>query len=92
MSFINELFNMMTSLGLGSPISRAVSFGCVGFGFQYFMKPGISYIKVGGKNGTVRYVPKEFIFTSNNKNPEAKTYLPWYSWPGLFAFIGGFIL
>ena len=84
------LIDFMVTLGLGHPMSRAISFACVGFALQYFLKPKISYVSVAkDAKGNTTSVPKEFILTSTNQAQNLKTWFPWYMWPATGALIGG---
>ena len=87
------LLDMMAAVGMGHPVSRAVSLACVGFAFQYFVKPKISYVVVpqDGKGKTTA-VAKEFYLTSNSTNANAKTWFPWYMWPAAAGLLGGLFL
>ena len=89
----NAILDFLGAIGLGHPVSRAVSFACVGFGYQYFMKPKISYVTIAkdGK-GNMASVAKEFYLTSSNANSAAKTWFPWYMWPAAAGLIGGIFI
>lgn len=90
---LEYILDMMSMVGLGHPVSRAVSFACIGFALQYFMKPKISYVNIAkdGK-GNVASVPKEFYLTSTSTNAAAKTWFPWYMWPAAGGLIGGLLI
>lgn len=88
--FINSFLDVFDDIGLGNPISRAVSFACIGFGVQYFAKPSISYAKISGKGGD-KFVAKEFALTSKASAPMT-TWFPWYSLPVIFAIVGGLFI
>ena len=90
---LGRVLEFLSFLGLGHPVARAVSFASIGFAFQYFFRPGISYLSVPSpnKSGSTIAIPKEFYFTSD-KEDKLTTYFPWYSWPALGAIIGGFFL
>lgn len=92
MGFMGTILDTMSLIGLGNPVSRAVSFGCVGFGLQYFMRPGISYGTVSGRDGKPTTYEKEFYLTSSSKNDAVKTWMPWYMWPVILALIGGLFI
>lgn len=88
MSFLRTFLGLMADVGLGNPLSRAVSFGCIGFALQYFMKPSISYANVSdGKS-----IPKQFTLTAKNVNPSMTTIFPWYMWPVSLAILGGLFI
>lgn len=91
---LKSVLDFLSFLGLGHPVARAVSFASIGFAFQYFLRPGISYLSVpaSNKSGNAVYIPKEFYFTSDKKDAQLTTYFPWYLWPTLGAIIGGFFL
>lgn len=91
MGFLDTFFGLMADVGLGNPLSRAVTFGSIGFATQYFVKPSISYNNIETKTGT-KSIPKEFVLTSQNKSPAATTWMPWYLWPAIFALIGGLFI
>lgn len=95
MSFLNAIGGAIGStfltLGLQTPISRALAFGTVGFAYQYLLRPSLSYSKVETKSGS-QYVAKEFALFSSKESPVPKTYFPWYFWPVLLALIGGLFL
>lgn len=75
------IIDTLVFLGLGHPMSRAIAFGCIGFAFQYFYKPGISYQAVGeDKTGKKKYIAKDFYLVPSNSKTE-KTWFPWYFWP-----------
>lgn len=79
------------TLGLESPTSRALAFGTVGFAFQYFVRPGISYVNIPTKEGT-KCISKQFSLLADKNSNVPTTFMPWYLWPLLFALIGGIFL
>lgn len=91
MGFINTFLGLLADVGLGNPLSRAVTFGSAGFAVQYFVKPSISYANIETKSGT-KSVPKEFALTSKSNSPAMQTWLPWYLWPAIFAIVGGLFI
>lgn len=88
---LESIFDLLASVGLGHPATRAVAFGALGFGTQYLLKPSISYVQMpaNGKGGQSRAIPKDFKATSNSP---ASTWFPWYMWPIAFAIIGGLFI
>jgi len=66
---LGRVLEFLSFLGLGHPVARAVSFASIGFAFQYFFRPGISYLSMPApnKSGNTVYIPKEFYFTSDKK-------------------------
>ena len=88
--FLNTFAMLLADVGMGNPISRAVTLGCVGFGVQFFLKPSISYTTVAGKGGN-KQIAKDFAFTSK-ASPAMTTWFPWYMWPASFAIIGGLFI
>ena len=94
MSFVGSLFdafaNIMVSLGLGSPLSRALAFGSIGFTYQFAFRPSISYANVKTKTGQ-KSVAKQFSLLAT-KDSGPTTYFPWFAWPLSFAVVGGLFL
>lgn len=88
--FIQTFCNLLADVGLGNPLSRAVTFACLGFGFQYFIKPSISYTTIQSKNGN-KQIAKEFALTSKASTP-LTTWVPWYLWPAIFAIVGALFI
>jgi hypothetical protein len=89
------IVDFLAFIGLGHPIARAVSLASIGFAFQYFVQPGVSYLNVpaaNNKTGRALSIPKEFYFTSKSENANMKTWMPWYMWPTLGALLGGFFI
>jgi hypothetical protein len=84
---MDSILSFVASLGLGTPLNRAVAFGALGFGLQFFIKPSVSYSNVGGKS-----VPKQLALFSGGSSGAPTTYLPWYLWPVLFALFGAVFL
>lgn len=87
---INTFVGLLADVGMGNPLSRAVSLGSIGFGLQYFMKPSISYTTISSKTGS-KQIAKEFALTSKS-SPAMTTWFPWYMWPALFAIVGGLFI
>lgn len=91
MSFLIDGFiEASTFLGLNTPLTRTVTFSCVGFGIQYFLRPSLSYTSIQTKGGT-KSVAKEFRLTSKAP-PASTTWFPWYFWPAVLGIIGGLFL
>jgi hypothetical protein len=90
MGFLDTFLSLLSDVGMGNPLSRAISLGCIGFGLQYFVRPSISYTNISSKNGG-KSVPKEFALTSK-ASPTMTTWFPWYMWPTSFAIIGGLFI
>lgn len=91
MGFVDTFLGLLADVGLGNPLSRAVTFGSVGFAVQYFARPSISYASIESKTGT-KSVAKEFALTSKSASPAMQTWLPWYLWPAIFALVGGLFI
>ncbi len=95
MGFFNSIASTIgytfVTLGLESPTSRAMAFGTVGFAFQYFVRPGISYVNVPTKEGN-KCISKQFSLLADKNSSAPTTYMPWYLWPLIFAIIGGLFL
>jgi len=88
--FLQTFCGLLADVGLGNPLSRAVTLGCVGFGFQFFIKPSISYTTIQAKGGN-KQIAKEFALTSK-ASPPLTTYFPWYMWPAAFALVGALFI
>jgi len=82
---LGGILDMLADLGLGNPLSRAITGGCVGFGLQYFIKPSISYTTIASKGGN-KQIAKEFALNSKS-SPSMTTWFPWYMWPVTFALV-----
>lgn len=82
---LGSILDSLVDLGLGTPFSRAVVGGCVGFGIQYFIKPSISYTSISSKGGN-KQIAKEFALTSK-ASPAMTTWFPWYMWPVTLALV-----
>lgn len=95
MGFIDSITGAVAgafvTLGLETPISRALAFGTVGFSFQYFVRPGISYVNVPTKGGN-KCISKQFTLLASKESSVPTTFFPWYLWPVIFAIIGGIFL
>lgn len=79
------------TVGLDTPLSRALAFGTVGFAYQYLLRPSVSYVKVDTKSGS-QCVAKQFALFSSKESSVPTTYIPWYFWPLILAIIGGLFL
>lgn len=91
MGSLSEFYvDLMMAMGLGNIITRTITLGGIGFAFQYFIKPSISYTNVSTKGGN-RSIAKEFAFTSKAAAPMT-TYFPWYFWPLGLMLLSVFIL
>lgn len=88
--FFDTFLGLLSDVGLGNPLSRAVTLGSLGFGFQFFVKPSISYTSIQSKSGN-KQIAKEFALTSK-ASPAMTTWFPWYMWPAVFAIVGGLFI
>jgi len=84
---MQSIMDLVVGVGLGTPINRSVVFAAIGFAVQLFIKPSISYAKVGNKS-----IAKPFKLTASPTSKIPTTLFPWYFWPLLFAAIGGLFL
>lgn len=91
MGFLDTFLGLLSDVGMGNPLSRSISLGCIGFGLQYFVRPSISYANISTKKGEGKSVAKEFALTSK-ASPTMTTWFPWYMWPTIFAIIGGLFI
>lgn len=91
-SILSLIGSTLVSLGLASQLSRTLAFGSIGFGVQYALKPGVSYVSIQGKDGKKTTVAKQFALLSSKDSTAPTTYMPWYFWPLLFALFGAFFL
>lgn len=90
MDIVYSFTNLLASIGLASPITRAAVLGGIGYATQYFFKPSISYLKLSSKTGD-KYVPKEFAPFSK-AGSSATTWVPWFMFPVIGAIIGGLFI
>lgn len=86
-SVIDTVGSTLVAIGLESPLSRGMALGTIGFGYQFLMRPGISYVTVENKEGNRTCVSKKFALLPGESSIPT-TYMPWYMWPLLFALIG----
>jgi hypothetical protein len=81
---MSAIVNILVSLGLGSPISRAMVGAAIGFAYQSIIRPSISYYDEN--------TPRPFILLMDGQNYEEGTYMPWWGWPVGGAVVFGMFI
>lgn len=82
---------LMSAIGLGTPMTRLIGLGSMGFVYQLMMKPSISYGIRQDEHGNIVQFKKPMKFFSTAL-PENTTYFPWFMWSLLPMLIGGLFL
>lgn len=90
---MSAIWGYLAQIGLGSPLSRALTFAGIGL-IPIIAQTRISYYPTGAEGGNTIWLAKKFaLFTTNTETPpEQQTYMHFIMWPILFAIIGGLFL